>query len=123
MATAPITFRSYDDLVAEKAKAAYAQACEVGIAEILRDREFATIVPSMAAKNVLIDFCQRYTGMPGTVPSLFIMREARKHNYAAFKTAFQGVMKPITEQRAELIFEICVLLASGGNMTEADLAN
>src|SRR5437773_2721811 len=104
MATAPI-FKSYDDIQADKTKAAYAQACEVGIAEILRDREFATIVPSMASKRAIIDFCQRYTGMQGTVPSLFLMREIKKHNYAAFQSAFQGVMKPITEQRAEIIFE------------------
>ncbi len=122
MSTAPI-FKSYDDIQADKSKATYAQACEAGIAEILRDREFATIVPSMASKRAIIDFCQRYSGMAGTVPSLFLMKEAKKHNYAAFQSALSGCMKPITEQRAEIIFEIVVLLASGGTMTEADMVN
>src|SRR6266576_87493 len=122
MSTAPI-FKSYDDIQADKSKATYAQACEAGIAEILRDREFATIVPSMASKQVIIDFCQRYTGMAGTVPSLFLMKEAKKHNYAAFQSALGGCMKPITEQRAEVIFEIVILLASGGTMNEVEIAN
>jgi hypothetical protein len=32
-------------------------------------------------------------------------------------------MKSISSQREEIIFEIVVLLASGGNMSEADIAN
>ncbi len=123
MATTASVFKSYDELQADRDRAAYAAACEAGIAEILRDREFAVIVPSIASKREIISFCQRYTGLPGAVPSLFIMREAKKHNYAAFQATFEGVMKPISEQRQEIIFEIVVLLASGGNMSEADIAN
>jgi hypothetical protein len=122
MATAPV-FKSYDELQQDRDHANYAAACEAGCAEIFRDREFAVIVPSIASKKEIISFCQRYTGMTGTVPSLFIMREAKKHNPAAFHDAFQGVMRSISEQRTDLILEIVVLLASGGNMSEADVLN
>src|SRR5712664_535767 len=122
MSTTPI-FKSYDDLQHDKDRAVYASACEAGIAEILRDREFAVIVPSPDSKRALIDFCKRYLGLEGAVPSLFILREAKKHSYAAFQVAFEPYIKPISDQRQEIIFEIVVLLASGGNMSEADIAN
>ncbi len=120
--TAPI-FRSYDELQQDRARADYANACEAGIQEILRDREFAVIVPSPDSKRALIDFCKRYVGLEGAVPSLFILREAKKHSYAAFQVAFEPYIKPISDQRQEIIFEIVVLLASGGNMSEADISN
>ena len=122
MATAPV-FKSYDELQQDRARADHANACEAGIAEILRDREFAVIVPSKDSKLALIDFCRKYSGLEGAVPSLFLLREAKKHNYTAFQVAFEPYIKPISDQRQEIIFEIVVLLASGGNMSEADIAN
>lgn len=118
-------FKSYDQIVKDKAQAAYEQACEAGIAEILRSKEFSEIDPTIpGAKRALIDFCQRYaSNIPGAVPSLFLLREAKKQNHYAFQQTFKPFMRSVQEQRQEVIFEILALLAAHGNMSEADLAN
>lgn len=124
MNTAPV-FKSYDQIVKDKAQVAYERACEAGIAEILRSKEFSEIDPTIpGAKRALIDFCQRYaSNTPGAVPSFFLLREAKKHNPLSFQETFKPFIKGVQEQRQEVIFEILALLAAHDNMSEADIAN
>ena len=121
MSAAPVVFKSHADVVRERALMDYHAACDRGFEEIFSHREFANIIDTPDNREKLIDFCTQFTGLDGTVPSVFILSEAKKHNYQLFKSTFQFV--DVAKQRADLIDQIIATLNVRGTMTALDIKN
>jgi hypothetical protein len=114
------TFVSKEQAEHDRARRDWNARVEMGLADCFR--AFPEIVPSMASRQLIVDWCDQFMGQ-ACIPSAVILKAARDQNRQAFKEDFASVSASVESQRAEIIARILVLLAAGGRMTEADLAN